>query len=343
VFVDCSLDCRPGRRSVLRRKEKLVKIIFAPVIAPAAWAIGESLLPSGFTIEILSDDPKRRIEQLESADFYMGFRSGLKAPDYDHLHRLKLIQVLSAGYDGADLEKLRKMGIPLSNNGGANSYAVAEHAILLMLAVYRQLPDLDRMVKGGKWKSSRFGEEEEHEIAGKTIGIVGLGMIGKTLARRLSGFEVNLLYYDPVRPSPEEEARLKVTYRALDDLLRESDIVTLHAPFDATSHHMICDRTLDLMKRDAVLINCARGELVDEPALYRALKERRIWAAGLDTYDPEPPRPDNPLFTLPNVVLTPHAAGPTWESWPKRFGNSYANVQRVARGEAPLWVVPELR
>jgi phosphoglycerate dehydrogenase-like enzyme len=319
------------------------KIVFAPVVAPAAWAIGESLLPKGFSIDILSKDEARRVEQLESAEFLMGFRSGFNAADYRHFGKVKLIQFLSAGYDGMDLERLRDMRIPLSNNGGANSYAVAEHAIMLMLAVYRQLPDLHGLIKAGKWKSSKFGEEEEHEIAGKTIGIIGLGMIGKTLARRLSGFEVKLLYTDPVRPSAEEQARLKVTYVEPDDLFREADIVTLHAPFDRSTHRMINDRTLGLMKRDSILINCARGELVDEGALYRALKERRIWAAGLDTYDREPPDPKNPLFTLPNVVLTPHAAGPTWESWPKRFGNSFANIERVARGEAPLWVVPELR
>ena len=319
------------------------KIVFGPVIAPAAWTVGESLLPRGFQIDVLSSEPARRVEQLAGAEFYMGFRSGLTAADYEHLGHLKLIQVLSAGYDGIDLEKLRRMRVPLANNGGANSYAVSEHAIMLMLAVYRQLTDLDRLVKAGKWKSSKLGQEQEHEVAGKTIGIIGLGMIGRTLARRLSGFEVKLLYNDPVRPAPEEEAKLNVRYCGLDDLLRESDIVTLHAPADATTHHLICDRTLALMKREAILINCARGELVDEPALYRALAERRIAAAGLDTFDPEPPKPDNPFFKLPNVVLTPHAAGPTWESWPKRFGNSYANVQRVARGEAPLWVVPELR
>jgi phosphoglycerate dehydrogenase-like enzyme len=319
------------------------KIVFAPAVAPAAWAIGESLLPKGFSIEVLSKDEPRRVEQLESAEFLMGFRSGFNAADYRHFGRIKLIQFLSAGYDGADLDRLREMRIPLSNNGGANSYAVAEHAIMLMLAVYRQLPDLHALLKAGKWKSSRFGQEEEHEIAGKTIGIIGLGMIGKTLARRLSGFEVKLLYNDPVRPSSEDAARLKVTYVEPDDLFREADIVTLHAPFDRSTHRMINERTLGLMKRDSILINCARGELVDEAALYRALKERRIWAAGLDTFDREPPDPKNPLFTLPNVVLTPHAAGPTWESWPKRFGNSYANIERVARGEAPLWVVPELR
>ena len=320
-----------------------MKIVFGPEIAPAAWQIGVSQLPQGFTLERLSDSPDQRIEQLESADFCLGFRSGYIARDYDHMRNIKLIQFLSAGYDGMDLARLRELGIPLCNNGGANSYAVAEHAIMLMLAVSRQLPDLDRLLREGKWKSNRFGEEEEHEVAGKTIGIVGLGMIGKTLARRLAGFEVKLIYTDPVRPTAEEAQRLNVEYREPDDLFREADIVTLHAPFDASSHHMICARTLNLMKREAILINCARGELVNEADLYAALKDKRIWAAGLDTFEQEPPNPKNPLFTLANTVLSPHAAGPTWESWPKRWGHSYANVQRVARGEKPLWVVPELR
>ncbi len=319
------------------------KIVFGPEIAAAAWGIGEALLPPGFTLEKLSLSPDQRIEQLESAAFFLGFRSGIIDRDYDHMGSIKLIQFLSAGYDGMDLARLRTLGIPLCNNGGANSYAVAEHAIMLMLAVSRQLPDLDRLLREGKWKSSKFGQEEEHEIAGKTIGIVGLGMIGKTLARRLAGFEVKLIYTDPVRPTDEEAARLHVEYREPDDLFREADIVTLHAPFDASTHHMICERTIGLMKPEAILINCARGELVNEADLYTALQTKRIWAAGLDVFEQEPPNPKNPLFTLPNTVLSPHAAGPTWESWPKRWGNSYENVQRVAHGEKPLWVVPELR
>jgi phosphoglycerate dehydrogenase-like enzyme len=322
-----------------------MNIVFSPAISDEAWAIGKSLLPQGFTIEILAQDHEDRVEQLERADFLMGFLRGLplRPDDYPHLRRVKLIQVLSAGYDGIDIERLRQSGIPLCNNGGANSYAVSEHAILLMLAVYRRLPALDRLVRAGQWKSSKLGEEQEHELAGKTVGIVGAGMIGRTIARRLSGFEVKLLYHDPVRLPAADAAKLNMTYRDLDDLLRESDVVTLHAPSNASTHHLICDRTLALMKREAILINTARGELIDEAALYRALSEGRIWAAGLDTFDREPPDPKNPIFTLPNVVLSPHAAGPTWESWPKRFGHSYANIQRVARGEAPLWVVPELR
>jgi len=322
-----------------------MNIVFSPAISDEAWAIGKSMLPQGFTIEILAHDHDRRIEQLERADFLMGFLRGLplRPDDYPHLRKVKLIQVLSAGYDGIDIERLRQSGIPLCNNGGANSYAVSEHAILLMLAVYRRLPALDRLVRAGQWKSSKLGEEQEHELAGKTVGIVGAGMIGRTIARRLSGFEVKLFYYDPVRLPAADAAKLDMTYRDLDDLLRESDVVTLHAPSNASTHRLICDRTLALMKREAILINTARGELIDEAALYRALREGRIWAAGLDTFDREPPDPKNPIFKLPNVVLSPHAAGPTWESWPKRFGHSYANIERVARGEAPLWVVPELR
>jgi len=322
-----------------------VKIIFNPVISDAAWAIGESLRPKQFDIEILSKDPDQRTRQLAEADFLMGFLRGmpLGPDDYPQLKKVKLIQVLSAGYDGVDLERLKQSGIPLANNGGANSYAVSEHAILLMLAVYRRLPSLDRLVRSGQWKSSRTGEEQEHELAGKTIGIIGAGMIGKTIARRLSGFEVNLIYYDPVRLSAEDEAKLKMTYRPLEDLYREADVVSLHAPNNASTRRMINTRTLKMMKRDAILINTARGELVDEADLYQALKDGTIWAAGIDAFDREPPDPKNPLFTLPNIVLSPHAAGPTWESWPKRFGNSYANIERVARGEPPLWVVPELR
>ena len=322
-----------------------MKIIFNPVISDAAWAIGESLRPKQFDIEILSSDADQRARQRAEADFLMGFLRGmpLGPGDYPQLKKVKLIQVLSAGYDGVDLDRLRQSGIPLANNGGANSYAVSEHAILLMLAVYRRLPNLDRLVRSGQWKSSRTGEEQEHELAGKTVGIIGAGMIGKTIARRLSGFEVNLIYYDPVRLSADDEAKLKMTYRALEDLYREADVVSLHAPNNASTRKMINARSLRMMKRDAILINTARGELVDEADLYQALKDGTIWAAGIDAFDREPPDPKNPLFALPNIVLSPHAAGPTWESWPKRFGNSYANIERVARGEPPLWVVPELR
>ena len=172
---------------------------------------------------------------------------------------------------------------------------------------------------------------------------MGAGQIGRVVARRLRGFEVDLLYYDPVRLAPADEEPLGLTFCAADELFSRFDIVTLHTPANASTHHLINERTIGLMKREAILINCARGDLIDEQALYRALRDHRIFAAGLDTFEEEPPDSGNPLFGLPNVVLSPHSAGPTWESWPKRFRNIWDNIARVARGEAPLWIVPELR
>lgn len=324
-----------------------MKIVFTPQIAPEAYQIGEALVPKGFTMDLLAPttEPDRRAEQLDQADFLMGFWLGKRTlpADYDHLANVKLIQLMSAGYDGVDLDRLRKLGKPLANNGGANSIAVAEHALMLILAASRRLAELDQLVRAGQWKASALGQEQEHEVAGKTVGIVGTGMIGKAVARRLRGFEVELIYHDPVRLSPEDEAALGVSYRSLPDLFREADIITLHAPANETTRRMINAESIALMKPEAIIVNCARGELIDEKPLYEALRDGRLRAAGLDTFDPEPPHPDNPLFSLPNVVVTPHSAGPTWESWPKRFGNSFANIERVARGESPLWVVPELR
>jgi phosphoglycerate dehydrogenase-like enzyme len=324
-----------------------MKILFTPNLAAEVTAIGEDLLPKGFTLEYLAgaEEPAKRQAQLESADFLLGFLSGNRLPpaEYDHMRNVRLIQLLSAGYDGIDLERLRRLKIPLSDNGGANAVAVAEHTIMLMLAVNRQLLDLDALMRDGGWKNAQLGQEKAHELEGMTVGIVGAGRIGRNVARRLGGWGVKLVYYDPVRVPPDEERALQLTFCELDELLAQADIVTLHAPANASTRHIIDERALGLMKPEAVLINCARGELVDEVALYAALSGHRIAAAGLDTFAQEPPNPESPLLTLPNIVLTPHAAGPTWESWPKRFANGYANIERVAGGQPPLWVVPELQ
>jgi phosphoglycerate dehydrogenase-like enzyme len=151
-----------------------------------------------------------------------------------------------------------------------------------------------------------------------------------------------LVYYDPYRLPPDRERELGVTYFPLDDVLRRSDVVTVHVPLSEQTHHLIDARALGLMKPSAVLVNTSRGELVDELALAAALREGRLAGAGLDVFAQEPPPADHPLFGVPNAVLTPHVAGPTWQSWPRRFANCFANIARVERGEAPQWVVPEL-
>jgi phosphoglycerate dehydrogenase-like enzyme len=173
--------------------------------------------------------------------------------------------------------------------------------------------------------------------------LIGFGNIGEQVARRLKGFNARVIYYDSVRRDPRAEAALGVEYAPLDSLLETADIVSLHTALNDSTRGMIGRTALARMKPKAILINTCRGEVVDEEALIEALKEGRLLGAGLDTLHKEPPDPANPILKLSNVVLTPHSAGPTADSFRKRFQNGYANIQRVANGERPLWIIPEMR
>jgi phosphoglycerate dehydrogenase-like enzyme len=171
---------------------------------------------------------------------------------------------------------------------------------------------------------------------------VGLGNIGKKVARRAAAFDMRIQYYDIARLTEDQEDALGVRFVLFEELLRTSDVVTLHVPLDDTTRNMMSTRQLAMMQRSAILINTCRGGVVDEAALCRALKEGQIAGAGLDVMVEEPPQPNHPLFSLPNVTLTPHSAGPTWENWTARFRNGFDNIQRVANGGRPRWVIPEL-
>jgi glyoxylate reductase/D-3-phosphoglycerate dehydrogenase len=214
---------------------------------------------------------------------------------------------------------------------------------MLMLAVYRKLVAFHQNVAAGHWHRGIPRTVDIYEIEGKTVGIVGLGNIGQQVTRRIKAFDARVIYYDLLRRSREEEERLGVEYVPLNALLETADIVSLHVPLNDSTRHMIGAGELSRMKPKSILINTCRGEVVDEGALIKALQEHRIMAAGLDCQEKEPAYPNNPLLKLPNVTLTPHNAGPTVDSYRKRFGNGYANIQRMANGEAPLWVIPEMR
>ena len=168
------------------------------------------------------------------------------------------------------------------------------------------------------------------------------GTIGKKVARLARAFGMRVQYYDIVRMTEDAEDALGVRFRLMGELLTISDIVTLHVPLNTTTHHIIGAHELASMKPEAIIVNTSRGPVIDEAALAHALADNKLFGAGLDVFDQEPPPPDNPLFALENVVLTSHFAGPTWDNQIARLRNAYDNVQRVARGEPPLWVVPEL-
>lgn len=323
-----------------------MKALLYPRLSDDVLALARSLLPGGLELEVAGDenDEEGLVRALAGADVMMGFvRRPFGPRVLQAMGHLKLVQLLSAGYDAVDVAAMRRLGVPVATNGGANAVAVAEHAILLMLAVYRDLVNLDRLVRDGGWHTGRLGTRRLYELAGKTVGLVGLGMIGREVARRLRAWEVTLLYSDVARAPAEVEAELGIAYVPLPELLAASDVVSLHVPLLPETSNLIDGARLALMKRSAVLINTCRGGVVDTQALYEALRDGTIAGAGLDTVEPEPPPADHPLLSLPNVVITPHTAGPTVDSWPKRLANAYANVQRVAAGEPPRWVIPELR
>jgi phosphoglycerate dehydrogenase-like enzyme len=319
------------------------KIVVVP-LGESDVEISTSMAPAGFELVIARPNTAEFRAAMPDMKYLVGFGDpSMDDAFYRSAPKLKLVQLLSAGYDRCDIESARRAGVPIANNGGANSVAVAEHAILLMLAVSRRLVWQHENVAAGRWRGNDWQEKHLYELHGRTLGIIGLGTIGKKVARLGKAFGMNVIYYDIARLNEDAEDAIGARFRLMDEVLREADVVSLHVPLLPTTRHMIGAAQLAAMKNTAILINTCRGPVVDETALHTALSDGTIAAAGLDVFEQEPPPPDNPLFSLDNVILTAHLAGPTWENRFKRFRNAFDNVQRVERGEAPSWIIPELR
>ena len=306
--------------------------------------IARELVPAGFDLTLVRPDAPEFMATMQDAEYLVGF-SDPRVNDafYKNAPHLKLVQLTSAGYDRCDIEAARRAGIPICNNGGANSTAVAEHALMLMLAVSRRLVWQHANVAAGRWRGNDSSQARMYELRDRTLGIIGLGTIGKKVARMAQAFDMRVQYYDVERLSEEREDALDVRFRLMNEILRTSDLVSLHVPLLPVTKHLIGTAELKLMKPSAYLINTCRGPVVNEPELIEALSNGTIAGAGLDVFDQEPPPADNPLFSLPNVVLTAHLAGPTYDNQYHRFRNAFDNCQRVSRGETPLWIIPELR
>jgi phosphoglycerate dehydrogenase-like enzyme len=302
----------------------------------------QSMTPPGYELVVTDVGTPEFYQAAADAEYYLGLARRMGGEFFRSAPKLKLVQLLSAGYDHVDIEAARKARVPVSNNGGANAIAVAEHTLLLILAVQKRLVRFHNDVVAGKWRVTGPNESRVYELADKTVGIIGLGNIGKKVARRVAAFDARVIYYDIARLSEDQEDALGVRFALLPELLRTADIVSLHVPLDDSTRGLLGVRELATMKASAILVNTCRGPVVDEDALYRALADGKIAGAGLDVMVEEPPKADHPMFKLPNVTLTPHSAGPTWENWTARFRNGFDNIQRVAAGRPPRWVVPEL-
>ncbi|MCH9011396.1 MAG: lactate dehydrogenase [Chloroflexi bacterium] len=255
---------------------------------------------------------------------------------------VRLVQTVSAGTNMIDKLALGELGITVSNNGGGNAISVAEHTMGLLVSTVRKLQLQFNSVRAGTWTSDIRAKwyYQANEIAGKTVGIIGLGRIGHRVAKRLHGWECDVIYSDVITPPDEFLEGLDVTSVSLEELLRTSDIITLHVPLNASTHHMISDAEFDMMKSTAILINACRGPVVDEAALVRAMQDKKIAAAGLDVTEVEPTPPDNPLLEFDNVLITPHMASFAQEATERSRGFAIYNADRVAKGQEPESAVP---
>ncbi|MFB8344589.1 NAD(P)-dependent oxidoreductase [Brucella cytisi] len=290
------------------------------------------LLPAGWQLSCTaSNDESDREAAAANADIAMIIGTGIDRSLLEKAPKLRFVQKLGAGVDNVDPVACQQHGVGVARLQAGNAGQVAEHTIMLMLAALRRLPYFDSKTREGRWLRAQ-GRATQRQLAGKTVGIIGLGAIGKEVARRLAGFDVDVIYYDIRRPDKETEARLNVRFSDFPDLLSGSDIVSLHTPLTAQTLNMLDARHIDMMKPGATIVNCARGGLIDEDALRRALDSGTVFAAGLDTFSVEPLR-GSPLLDRDEVVLTPHLAGATLENFVKIFERGVTNIELFLSGQ----------
>ena len=300
--------------------------------------------PEGFAVEVIGVEvpEDEMVSRASGADFIIV--QGARIPDrlVREAQYLKFIQTTSQGVDHVPMEVATELGIPVANIGGANAVAVAEHTVMLMLAVSRHLLTMVDIVHSepAEYMAKRgYLHEQCHQLSGKTVGIVGLGNIGRRVARILRGFEANVIFYDNFEIPRQVIEQLEVRAVSFEELLANSDIVTLHVPLSPDTKGLITWKQLCMMKPTAFLINTSRGNVVDEQALIRALSEGEISGAGLDVFEQEPLNPNNPLLSMKNVVATPHVGYISAEVFEPLIREVWENIARVWRGEAPQNVV----
>jgi glyoxylate reductase len=257
--------------------------------------------------------------------------------------QLKVISNCAVGVDNIDLAAATERGIPVGNTPGILTETTADFAFALLMVAARRVVEADRFVREGRWQTWGLTLLLGQDISGATLGIIGYGRIGRAVARRASGFGMRILIYDPEYvPEPDSDG-IAVEAVDLPTLLAESDFVSLHTPLTADTHHLIGAEELALVKPTAILINTARGPVVDPDALYRALTTKQLGGAALDVTEPEPISPDDPLLTLPNVVVAPHIASASHATRGKMAQMAVDNLLAGLRGERlPNCVNPEV-
>ena len=289
-------------------------------------------IPSGFSLKEISSESE--YDKLHDVNYIILRTLSLNKQVINTIPNLKLIQRWGVGYDKVDVKAAGNKNIPVAITSGMNAPSVSEMAVLLMLAVYRKLPLLHNNVQEGKWRGEDGITSTSYVIEGKTIGLIGLGAIGKQVVQKVKAFGADVQYYDVFRMSLEEEAKFGVKYVELEELLKTSDIISLHLPLNENTKYLIRKETIELMKPTVIIINTARGELVKEDDFVEMLQDNKILGAGFDVIEHEPPSIDSPLLRLKNVVLTPHMGGSTFDINTSMIKRCIDNIVTVSRNES---------
>lgn len=291
------------------------------------------LCPPELDLRFLYPVKNGRKGDFEQADYILASIHKIGPQEIDRAKDLKLIHVPATGYNHIDIEYARSRGIPVCNSAGENASTTAEFTIALMLACMRRLSMIDSRCKKGEWHSWTW-RHDQYELRDKVIGIVGGGAIGRMVLKRLQGWDCkDLLYYDPY-PMPEElERQLHCRRVELDTLLRGSDVVSLHCPLTAQTRGLIGREQFSLMKPNAIIVNEARGAVIDDKALVEALEEGKIWGAAIDTWEKEPLDPEDPLVKMEKCITTSHLGAATRETVIRCFSKGYENILRQINGQ----------
>lgn len=227
---------------------------------------------------------------------------------------LKVISQMAVGYDNIDIKAATKRGIPVGHTPGVLTEATADLTWALLMTIARRIPEAQNYVKQGQWRTWQPMGLLGADLVGATLGLIGLGRIGQAVAHRAKGFKMKILYHQPRRLEVQQEQELEANYVTLEQLLKTSDFVSLHAPLTEQTYHLIGINELKIMKPTAYLLNTARGTIIEQNALYEVLKQRQIAGAALDVTDPEPLPNSHPLLSLPNVIITPHIGSASYQT-----------------------------
>lgn len=316
------------------------KILHTYQYSGRPWEILKSVVPDGYSIKTLDNPTQEQlIKEAVDADYFLvSGRLLINKEVLDNAPKLKMIQRTGVGIEMLDKEEIKAHNIPVYVNAGVNARSVAEHTLTLILSCLKRVPTIDKQVRNGVWKKQETGTSC-HELYGKTVALIGMGAIGRQVATYLHCFGAQIIYTDIFRLNHELEKELGLTFFPFikpssinPELLAKADILSFHCPLTEDNKEILNADAICQMKDGAIVVNTARGKLINEPALIEALRSGKLASAGLDVHYEEPMKFDDPFYSLNNVILSPHIAGLSFETFKVMMKGAIDNIVEFDKG-----------